>query len=87
MGSAGTAFIQDASSVFFNPEGISFLNKNQVTGGMTPTFSNGTFVENLTTESARTTSPVGIPFALYGAFKLKDSSDYSIAHGLFKLFV
>ena len=51
MGSAGTAFIQDAACVFFNPGGISFLDKNQITGGVTPTFSNGKFTENLTNEN------------------------------------
>ena len=28
MGGAGTAFMQDATSLFFNPGGVSFVNGN-----------------------------------------------------------
>jgi len=74
MGAAGSALMQDASSLFFNPGGASFVHGNQVNLGMTPTIANGTFLEKNTNEMARTTSPVGTPFFAYGLFQIKDSS-------------
>lgn len=74
MGAAGSALMQDASSLFFNPGGASFVHGNQLNLGMTPTIANGTFLENKTNELAHTTSPVGTPFFAYGLFQIKDSS-------------
>lgn len=86
MASAGTAFIQDAASVFYNPGGMSFLDKSQVIGGVTPTFSNGLFTEAETGEYGRTISPVGTPFAAYGVYKLSDSSKLSFGLGVYTPF-
>jgi long-chain fatty acid transport protein len=86
MASTGTAFIQDAASVFYNPGGMSFLDKSQVIGGVTPTFSNGLFTEAETGEYGRTTSPVGTPFAAYGVYKLSDSSKLSFGLGIYTPF-
>ncbi|MEJ6755660.1 MAG: outer membrane protein transport protein, partial [Crocinitomicaceae bacterium] len=86
MASAGTAFIQDAASVFYNPGGMSFLDKSHVIGGVTPTFSNGLFKEAETVEYGRTTSPVGTPFAAYGVYKLSDSSKLSFGLGVYTPF-
>jgi long-chain fatty acid transport protein len=86
MASAGTAFIQDAASVFYNPGGMSFLDKSQVIGGGTPTFSNSLFTEAETGEYGRTTSPVGTPFAAYGVYKLSDSSKLSFGLGIYTPF-
>ncbi|MEX1003584.1 MAG: outer membrane protein transport protein [Crocinitomicaceae bacterium] len=74
MGGAGTALMQDASALFFNPAGASFIDRSEVTLGMTPTFAKGNFVENSTNVSDGTTSPVGTPFSAYGLFQIKDSS-------------
>ncbi len=86
MGSAGSAFIQDASSLFYNPGGLVMLESNQVIVGMTPTFSNVTFTEDSTFLQANTESPVGTPFAVYGSFKLKDSSDLAFGLGVYTPF-
>ena len=86
MGSAGTALIQDAASVFFNPGGISFLDQSQAIGGMTPTFSNGRFTEHLTDQTASTTSPVGTPFAAYGVYKKSDTSKLTFGLGIYTPF-
>ena len=79
MGGAGTGYMQDASSLFFNPGGSSFVNKNEIIVGMTPTFANTTFLENKTLQTAHTESPVGTPLAAYGLFQIKDSSRWK--HG------
>jgi long-chain fatty acid transport protein len=74
MGSAGAAYVQDAAILFFNPGGAAFLNENQASIGMTPTFAKATFLEHNTKETANTTSPMGTPFTAYGHFQIKDSS-------------
>jgi long-chain fatty acid transport protein len=74
MGGAGTAFCQDASTLFFNPGGASFVAGNLIDLGFTPTIARGAFVELNSKEVSRTNSPLGTPFAAYGLFELKDSS-------------
>ncbi len=86
MASAGTGLIQDAASVFYNPGGMSFLDKSEIIGGMSPTFSNGIFTEANTDEFARTTSPVGTPFAAYGVYKFSDTSKLSLGLGIYTPF-
>ncbi len=86
MGSAGAAFVQDASGIFYNPGGLAFLNSNEASIGITPTFANATFLENGTSELARTISPVGTPFTAYGMFQLKDSSKLKLGLGIYTPF-
>lgn len=74
MGGAGSALMQDGSSLFFNPGGASFIHSNEINVNITPTFGNTTFLENGTNSIAHTTSPVGTPFSVYGLFQIKDSS-------------
>jgi long-chain fatty acid transport protein len=74
MGGAGTAYIQDAAALFFNPGGVSFLHENSVNIGVSPTFARGEFLDKNTNLTARTTSPVSYPFAAYAVFGVKDSS-------------
>ena len=71
MGSAGTAFVQDAAILFYNPGGASFLKKTEINAGFTPIFARGQFVDANTNSSARTNSPMGTPFSLYAAFGFK----------------
>lgn len=86
MASAGTALIQDAAALFYNPGGVSFLNKNEASIGMTPTFANATFLENTTFETARTVSPLGTPFTAYGLFQLADSSKLKLGLAIYTPF-
>ena len=74
MGSAGTAFALDGSSLFFNPGSASFLKKSSFNVGFTPVFANILFEENGTMETARTNSPMGTPFAVYGLYKKSEES-------------
>ena len=74
MASAGTALIQDASALFFNPGGVSFLRYNSVNLGLTPTIPNSIFLNSGTNLVSRTNSPISTPFAAYAMYGLKDSS-------------
>jgi long-chain fatty acid transport protein len=86
MGGAGTALMQDASSLFFNPAGASFVHGNQLNVGITPTIPKGTFLENNTNATANTTSPVGTPFFAYGLFQIKDSSRLKLGMAIYTPF-
>src|SRR5665213_1003417 len=68
MASAGTAFIQDASAVFFNPGGMSFLKENSICASVTPVIANSTFLDANTNLSFRTNSPVSTPFSGYAVW-------------------
>ena len=86
MGGAGTGLMQDASSLFFNPGGASFIDRNEVSIGMTPTFASGTFTEDNTNISASTISPMGTPFSAYGLFQVKDSSRLKLGMAIYTPF-
>ena len=86
MGGAGTAIVQDAAAVFYNPGGIAFLNDNSINIGMTPTIAKGAFLDANTNAVYRTTSPVGAPFAAYSVFGLKDSSNLKFGLGIYTPF-
>lgn len=75
MASAGAALPLDASLLFYNPGGASFVDKNSVNVCFTPTFSRGTFQDANNDEIAETTSPMGTPFAVYGLYGLKNKPD------------
>jgi long-chain fatty acid transport protein len=86
MGSAGSALIQDASTVFFNPAGISFLSKIEVNLAMTPVFSSVLFEETDGEGIGRTNSPVGTPFSGYATYKKDSLSPLGIGFGVYTPF-
>ena len=86
MGGAGTAFMQDASSLFFNPGGASFVHGTSVIAGVTPTFARGAFMDANTHIVSRTNSPVSTPFAVYGLFEIKDSSKLKLGLAIYTPF-
>lgn len=86
MGGAGAALPQDAASLFFNPGASSFKNGNEISIGMTPTFSRGTFLEHNTNIKAHTTSPVGTPFTAYGLFEVKEDSKLKLGMAVYTPF-
>jgi long-chain fatty acid transport protein len=86
MGSAGSALIQDASTLFFNPAGMSFLPKSEVNLAMTPVFSSVLFEETGGEGLGRTNSPVGTPFSGYAAFKKDSLSPWAFGFGVYTPF-
>jgi long-chain fatty acid transport protein len=86
MGGAGTAYMQDAAALFFNPGGVSFLSGNSVNIGVSPTFAKGEFLDKNTNQTARTTSPVSTPFAAYAVFAIKDSSKLKLGLAVYTPF-
>lgn len=73
MGGAGTGLAIDEASVFFNPGAVSHLEKNGVSAGISPTFSNSTFQSSTSQTQNTTNSPVSTPFTGYAAFGKQDS--------------
>lgn len=86
LGGAGAALPQDASILFFNPGAASFVQDNEISVAVTPIFSNGTFLEKNTNETAKTTSPIGTPFSAYGLFKHKEDSKISLGMAIYTPF-
>ena len=86
MGGAGTAFMQDATSLFFNPGGASFVNGNSIVLGVTATFARGAFLDANTNQVSRTNSPVSTPVAAYGIFEIKDSSKLKLGLAVYTPF-
>jgi long-chain fatty acid transport protein len=86
MGGAGTALMQDASALFFNPGGASFVHGNSIIAGVTPTFARGAFMDANTKQISRTNSPVSTPFAAYGLFEIKDSSKLKLGLAVYTPF-
>lgn len=86
MGGAGTALMQDASSLFFNPGGSSFVQKNSIDVSGTPTFARGAFLDANTNQVSRTNSPTSYPFAAYGLFSVKDSSKLKLGLAIYTPF-
>lgn len=75
MGGAGTACMQDAAALFFNPGGAAFVAGSSINAGVTPTIARGMFLDANTYRTYETNSPVSTPFAAYGLVALKDSNN------------
>lgn len=79
MGGASTAFSKDASTVFFNPGGMAFLdNKFNFTGGACIIIPH-VFLQTAATANTVLTSPVGTPIQFYGAAKVSDKVSLGFA--------
>lgn len=86
MGSAGTALVQDPAILFYNPGGASFLEKNGVILGATPTFARTKFLDANTSATARTNSPTSFPFAAYGVFGFKKAEKLKLGLAVYTPF-
>lgn len=71
MGCSGTALVQDNSTLFYNPGGISFLQSSSINVAGTPVFGNVMYVDSATQSVHRTNSPVGTPFSLFALWSPK----------------
>ncbi len=86
MGGAGTGYVQDAATLFFNPGGACFLKGNSANVGVSPTISKGIFLDKNTNRSSETKSPVSYPFAVYGTFEVRDSSRLKLGLAIYTPF-
>lgn len=80
MGCAGSALIQDAATLFYNPGGASFSKKSEINLATTPIFGNVMYVDSATQGVYRTENPVGTPLNLYLLQKSKKL--HRLAYGL-----
>jgi long-chain fatty acid transport protein len=80
MGGAGTAYIHDGASLFYNPGGVSFLKQNSISMGVTPVISHVQYLDQPTSKTYETTSPVSYPFTGYAVMGKEGSKlKYGIA--------
>ena len=86
MGGAGIAFMQDASALFYNPGGASFVPGNNVQLSVNGVISHIRFLDANTNMGYESKSPVGTPFAVYGLFELKDSSKLKFGYAIYTPF-
>ncbi len=86
MGGAGIAFMKDASALFYNPGGASFVPRNNVQASVSGVVSHIRFLDAPTNTVYETKSPIGTPFALYALFELKDSSKLKFGYCIYTPF-
>lgn len=81
MGLVGTSLCFDASSMFYNPGGLSFMKPTYSFAlGMSPIISSTAFRKSFPADySANTDNPLGTPFYFYGAAKINDKLSAGLA--------
>ncbi len=73
MGHTGVAWVNSAELAFFNPAGLVYLeNKLNVSAGVSGVFSDVVWQNDAFGQSARTDSPMGTPFYIYGSYAVKE---------------
>ncbi len=73
MGLVGSPLSFGASSIFYNPGGLSFMeNKFSISAGVSGIMANVAYQEDGTGNIFRTDNPLSTPFYLYGAGKIGD---------------
>ncbi|MGK7393935.1 MAG: OmpP1/FadL family transporter [Candidatus Cyclobacteriaceae bacterium M3_2C_046] len=71
LGNVGIGLFPDASSIFFNPGAIGFMDYNQVLLGGNLIFSHNTYLNSEQSQSnysAQSDNPIGTPFHFFGAW-------------------
>jgi len=81
MGLVGTSLTFDASSMFYNPGGLSFMKPSYSFAlGVSPIRSFTVFRKNAPSDyTASTDNPLGTPFYFYGAAKINDRLSAGVA--------
>ena len=73
MGHTGVAYVNTAELAFFNPAGLVYLeNKINVSAGGFGVFSSVAWQNEDTGQYAKTDSPMGTPFYLYGSYAINE---------------
>jgi len=88
MGNLGTAMYQDASSLFFNPGAMAFMDHNGAMVGFNPIFATNAYWDSQTLNSsytAETNNPMGTPFHAYVVWG-PDESNLKFGLGAFTPF-
>lgn len=76
MGNLGVMMYSDASSLFFNPGAMGFMDHNSILIGVNPIFSSNTYWNSETDNSsyvANTDNPTGTPFHVYAVWGPNES--------------
>ena len=76
MGNLGVMMYRDASSLFFNPGAMGFIDHNSVMVGFNPIFASNSYWNSETTNSnytAKTDNPMGTPFHIYAVWGPKEN--------------
>lgn len=85
MGLIGSPFALGASSIFYNPGGLSMMDsKFSFSLGASAIMANAIFQKDATNYQATTDNPMGTPFYFYGAGKINDK--LSIGLGVYTPF-
>jgi len=77
MGNLGTAMFYDASSLFFNPGAMAFMDHNGAMIGFNPIFATNAYWDSETSNSsytANTDNPMGTPFHAYVVWGPQESN-------------
>ncbi len=88
MGNLGTAMFRDASSLFFNPGAMAFMDHNGALVGFNPIFASNAYWDSQTPNSsytAETDNPMGTPFHAYVVWG-PDESNFKFGLGAFTPF-
>lgn len=85
-GNTGVGYGPDASSLFFNPGALSFLESSQVQVGFSPVFSSISYRGIEGTQKYDATSPMGTPFQAYGVYRPSAESPWAFGLGVFTPF-
>lgn len=73
MGHTGVGIVMDASNVFFNPAGLSFLkSKWAVSAGVSLLWSKLYYQDTRTYKQYQTQDPMGTPLDFYAAYKINE---------------
>lgn len=76
MGNLGVMMYSDASSLFFNPGAMGFMDRNSIKIGFNPIFANSTYWNSDTENSnyiANSDNPMGTPFHVFAVWGSQDS--------------
>jgi long-chain fatty acid transport protein len=85
MGLIGSPFALGASSIFYNPGGLSMMEtKYSFSVGVNGIFANALYQKNATNYQAKTDNPIGTPFYVYAAGKIGER--FSIGLGVYTPF-
>ncbi len=81
MGLVGTSLIFDASCMFYNPGGLSYVeSKWSISFGMSPILGYTTFQKTEpSVYKADTDNPMGTPFYFYAAYKINEKLSVGVA--------